>query len=267
MAELSLLAIAAYLVIGVIAGLLAGMLGIGGGLVIVPALISILPFAGVHPDLVIKIAIGTSLATIVITSISSVRSHHKRRSVIWYLFWRLTPGIAVGAILGAWLADYMPTRYLELIFGVFAVTVAAQMFLHLKPSGNRSEPGTGGLLLTGTVIGSVSSLVGIGGGSLTVPFLTYWNTKMARAVGTSAACGLPLAFFGSIGFIASGANAANLPPLSSGYIYWPAFIGICLTSITFAPIGVRIAHKIEPEMLRRGFALFLFIIGCKIFLF
>jgi len=267
MVELSAVAIGLFLVIGVIAGLLAGMLGVGGGLVIVPALISILPWIGIHPDVVIKISLGTSLATIVITSISSVRSHHKRRSVIWYLFWRLTPGIAVGAILGAWLADYMPTNYLELLFGCFAVLVGLQMFLQLKPSGSRSEPGTFGLALTGGIIGSISSLVGIGGGSLTVPFLTYWNTKMARAVGTSAACGLPLAFFGSIGFAASGLNAKNLPLYSSGYVYWPAFIGICITSITFAPIGVRLAHKIAPHILKKAFASFLFVIGCKILLF
>jgi uncharacterized protein len=267
MMDINLLAIVLFLIVGAMAGLMAGMLGVGGGLVIVPALLSIFPLIGIHPDVVIKIAVGTSLATIIITSISSVRSHHKRRSVIWYLFWRMTPGIAVGAIIGAWLADFMPTDALEIIFGVFAVAVAGQMFFQLKPSGQQTEPGSIGLIITGTLIGSFSSLVGIGGGSLTVPFLTYWNTKMARAVGTSAACGLPLAMFGSAGFMVSGIGAEHLPTFSTGYVYWPAFIGICVTSIIFAPIGVKLAHKVSPAALKKSFAVFLFIIGSKILLF
>jgi uncharacterized membrane protein YfcA len=255
-----------YLTLGLFAGVMAGLLGVGGGLIIVPALAWILHHQQVDDAIVMHLAIGTSLATIVVTSISSVRAHHRRGAVLWPIFWRLTPGIIVGAWLGAAIADALPSAVLSKVFAVFVLTVAAQMGFGAKPAPHRELPGTTGMLTAGGVIGAVSAIVGIGGGSLTVPFLTWCNTAIRQAVATSSACGLPIALAGALGFVVTGLNATGRPDWSLGYVYGPALVGITLTSMLSAPLGAKLAHTLPTEMLKKVFAVFLTLVGVKMLL-
>ena len=255
-----------YLALGVFAGVMAGLLGVGGGLIIVPTLAWIFHHQQVDDAIVMHLAIGTSLATIVVTSISSVRAHHRRGAVLWPIFWRLTPGIVVGAWLGAAIADALPSAVLSKVFAVFVLTVAAQMGFGAKPAPHRELPGTAGMLTAGGVIGAVSAIVGIGGGSLTVPFLTWCNIAIRQAVATSSACGLPIALAGALGFVVTGLNAAGRPDWSLGYVYGPALVGITLTSMLSAPLGAKLAHTLPTEMLKKVFAAFLTLVGVKMLL-
>ena len=255
-----------YLTLGLFAGVMAGLLGVGGGLIIVPTLAWIFHHQQVDDAIVMHLAIGTSLATIVVTSISSVRAHHRRGAVLWPIFWRLTPGIIVGAWLGAAIADALPSAVLSKVFAVFVLTVAAQMGFGAKPAPHRELPGTAGMLTAGGVIGAVSAIVGIGGGSLTVPFLTWCNIAIRQAVATSSACGLPIALAGALGFVVTGLNAAGRPDWSLGYIYGPALVGITLTSMLSAPLGAKLAHTLPTEMLKKVFAAFLTLVGVKMLL-
>ena len=255
-----------YLALGAFAGVMAGLLGVGGGLIIVPVLAWILHGQQVSDAVVMHLAIGTSLATIVVTSISSVRAHHRRGAVLWPVVWRLTPGIVGGAWLGAAVADALPSVALQKIFAVFVLAVAAQMGFGAKPAPHRDLPGTAGMLATGGVIGVMSAIVGIGGGSLTVPFLTWCNTAMRQAVATSAACGLPIALAGSLGFVVTGLNATELPAWSLGYVYGPALAGVAFASMLTAPLGAKLAHTLPTEVLKKVFAVFLAVIGAKMLL-
>lgn len=252
-----------YLLTGALAGVLAGLLGVGGGIVIVPALVFVFHTQGFTEAVLVHMAVGTSLATIVLTSISSVRAHHRRGAVQWPVFRRLTPGIVVGSLLGAVIADWLPADVLRTVFAIFVLMVATQMGLGAKPAPQRELPATPGTNAAGVVIGAVSALVGIGGGSLTVPFLVWCNVAMRNAVAISAACGLPIAVAGSVGFVVTGLNEAGLPPWSSGYIYWPAGAGIAVASVLFAPLGARLAHQIPAQRLKRFFALFLAVVGLR----
>ncbi len=255
-----------YLLLGSVAGVLAGLLGVGGGLVIVPALAWLFFRAGLEPGVIMHLAIGTSLATIVFTSLSSVWAHHRRGAVLWDAFFRLAPGIMFGALLGAVLADRLPSDTLRWIFGWFELAVALQMGLNLKPVPHRNLPGDWGMAGAGSVIGLISAVVGIGGGTVTVPFLQWCNVTMRQAVATSAACGLPIAIAGAIGFVALGWDASALPSWSSGYLYWPALAGIVVASTAFAPLGARLAHRLPAAMLKRFFALFLAFLGLRMLL-
>jgi len=255
-----------YLLLGIVAGVAAGLLGIGGGLIIVPVLVFIFQQQQFSGEVIVHLAVGTSLATIVLTSISSVRSHHRHGAVLWPVFGRLVPGIIVGALLGAAIADEMPTRVLKWVFAVFELTVATQMLLAYRPNPQRGLPGWPGLSLTGTLIGAVSAIVGIGGGTMTVPFLVWCNVAMRKAVATAAACGLPIAVAGAAGFIINGWAEPALPAYSSGYVYWPAFIGIVATSVLFAPLGARLAHRLPAAQLKRIFALLLYALGIRMLL-
>ena len=256
-----LLTLLIYLVLGAFAGMLAGLLGVGGGLIIVPTLVWSFLFQGMTEAIVMHLAIGTSHATIVITSLSSIRAHHRRSAVLWPVFRRLTPGIIVGALLGVTIASALPGSTLKTVFGVFALLVAAQMSFGAKPPPHRGLPGTPAMLATGGVIGAVSAIVGIGGGSLTVPFLTWCNTSIRNAVATSAACGLPIAVASAIGFVIAGWNVPGLPAWSGGYVYGPALLGVAIASMLSAPFGAKLAHTLPTIILRRIFAGFLAIVG------
>jgi uncharacterized membrane protein YfcA len=255
-----------YLTLGAFAGVMAGLLGVGGGLIIVPALAWIFHHQHISDAVIMHLAIGTSLATIVVTSISSVRAHQRRGAVLWPVFWRLTPGIVIGAWVGAAIADALPSAVLSKIFAVFVLAVAAQMGFGAKPAPHRELPGAMGMAAVGGVIGAVSTIVGIGGGSLTVPFLTWCNTTIRQAVATSAACGLPIALAGALGFIVTGFNTSSLPAWSLGYVYGPALLGITVTSMLSAPLGARLAHTLPTQILKRVFAIFLAIIGVRMLL-
>lgn len=255
-----------YFVLGGITGVIAGLLGVGGGAVIVPALVWIFHIQDLPDHTIMHVAIGTSLATIIVTSISSVRAHHRHGAVLWPVFRRLTPGIIIGALAGAAVADALPSDALRIIFGLFELIVAAQMGFGAKPPPHRVLPATGGMLAAGSVIGTVSAIVGIGGGALTVPFLTWCNTSIRYAVATSAACGLPIAVAGAAGFVVAGWNETELPPWSIGYIYGPALLGITLVSMLSAPLGAKLAHTLPVDTLKKGFAVFLALIGIKMLL-
>ncbi len=259
-------ALASYLALGALAGTLAGLLGIGGGLIIVPVLIFTFGLQGINTEIIPHLAVGTSLATIVFTSVSSIRSHHKHRAVRWDLFRPMTAGIVVGALVGAWTASLLSGRALELVIGVFVIMVGLKMFFEVAPEPGRNVPGSAGLGVAGGGIGWVSAIFGIGGGTLTVPFLSWCNVRMQQAVGTSAACGLPIAVAGALGNIWTGWQDPALPELSAGFIYLPALIGIILTSVLFAGVGANLAHRLNARLLKRTFSIMLLLVGLRFFL-
>lgn len=255
-----------YLLLGMVAGLLAGMLGVGGGLVIVPVLVLLFGWADMTPSIIMHLALGTSLATIVVTSISSTWAHHRFGAVLWPVCLRLTPGIVLGAWLGAAFADQLSSDGLQRIFGIFELLVALQMGLALQPAAHRQLPGPAVMGLAGGVTGAVSAIVGIGGGTLTVPFLHWCNVSIRNAVATSAACGLPIALSGALGYLVTGWGNPGLPAWSSGYLYWPAFAAIMITSLLFAPLGAHLAHRLPATRLKQLFALFLTVVGAAMLL-
>lgn len=252
-----------YLALGAVAGLLAGLLGIGGGLVIVPMLAYMLPIHGVDSVYVMHLALGTSLATIIFTSISSFTAHHRRGAVRWNAVLKMTIGILVGTFIGSCIASSMPTRMLKAIFVVFLYFVSLQMLTNKKQKPSRHLPGIVGMTAAGGGIGVFSSLVGIGGGTLSVPFLTWCNVTIHHAIGTAAAIGLPIAVAGAAGFIWNGLSVQSLPPYSFGYVYLPAFIGIVCTSVITAPLGARLAHSLPVPRLKKVFAGLLIVVATK----
>ena len=256
-----------YIGLGIIAGFVAGLLGVGGGLIIVPVLILIFQSKGFASDVIVHMAIGTSLATIIFTSLSSIYAHHfQHQAVRWDIVKQLTPGIVLGALLGAFIADFISAKILQQFFGFFELIVAFQMALNIKVHANRKLPNKIGVFTAGSAIGTVSSVVGIGGGTLTVPFLVWCNVKMQQAVATSSACGLPIAVAGCIGFIVTGWDETALPENTLGYVYWPAFLAIVVSSVFFAPVGAWLAHRLSAAKLKRFFSLVLFVLGIKMLL-
>lgn len=250
-----------YLLLGAAAGVLAGLFGVGGGIIIVPVLVLSFTSHGIAPEILTHLAVGTSLATIVFTSINSTLEHHRRGAVRWPLFRWLTLGIVLGTVLGALTAAAIKGEWLQKIIGTFAVVIAIQLALDLKPRASRDVPGKPGLTAAGGVIGWASAIFGIGGGSLTVPFLVWRSVPMQQAVATSAACGLPIAIAGALSFIWTGWGNPQLPQWSLGFVYLPGLLGIALTSMFFARIGARLAHRLSPRLLKRLFALLLFSVG------
>lgn len=253
-----------YIGLGVVAGFAAGLLGVGGGLIIVPVLILIFQSNNFADEVIVHMAIGTSLASIVFTSISSIYAHHfHHKAVRWDIVKRLTPGIIIGALLGAVIADFISAKILKNFFGFFELVVSVQMALNIKPHAARTLPKLIGVTLAGTGIGVISSIVGIGGGTLTAPFLTWCNIKIQKAVATSSACGLPIAIAGCTGFIITGWNEMHLPTYTLGYVYWPALLSIVISSMLVAPIGAWLAHRLSAEKLKQSFSLVLFLLGLK----
>jgi hypothetical protein len=255
-----------YAVTGALSGTLAGLLGVGGGIIIVPALVLAQALEGVDPTVTMHLAVGTSLAVIVLTAISSIRAHHRRGAVLWPVVARITPGVVLGTFLGAAIADAMSAPLLRAWFGCFALVLAANLLFGRPPRPHRTLPGVAGLTPVGVVIGAVSALVGVGGGSMSVPFMTWCNVPLRKAIATSAAIGFPVAVGGSIGFAFAGLDDPALPSHAIGYLHLPAALLVGLTSMLFAPLGARIAHAIDPRWLRYGFALLLFSVGVKMLL-
>lgn len=251
-------ALAAALVgLGLTVGFVAGLLGVGGGLIIVPVLIFLFHAHGIAVGLEPQLALGTSLASILFTSVSSVRAHHRHGAVEWPLVWRIAPGIVAGTLTGALLATQMPAQVLKIFFVAFLFYAAMQMWLDFKPAPHRNLPGVWGTTLAGGVIGIVSSWVGIGGGTLSVPFMLWHNVPLHRAIATSAAIGFPIALAGAVGYILGGWDASGLPEHSLGFVYLPALAGIVLGSVLTAPLGARTAHRLPVRPLKRIFALLL----------
>lgn len=252
-----------YLAVGAFAGLLAGLFGIGGGMVIVPVLVITFESLGFSNDVLTHMAVATSLASIVFTSISSVRTHHQKGAVDWPIVKLLSVGILLGAVLGVLTADALSGAGLQIVIGISALMMAAQMGLGLKPKPTRELPQAKGLGIAGTGIGWASALFGIGGGSLTVPFLTWCNHPMQRSVATAAACGFPIALVAAMANIVVGWGNPNLPSEAIGYVYWPALLGIVVTSVPFARFGAKLAHKLSAEKLKRLFAIMLVFVAIK----
>lgn len=260
---LSLLAFAAT---GALAGLLAGLLGIGGGMIMVPALIFLLPAFGVAPAVLTQVAVGTSLAAISVIAINSSRAHHARGAVDWRVWLRMAPGLVAGAVVGAMLAHALPSVLLRRIIGVCALLVAARMGLGFNPAARRELPGTPGLGAAGAAIGTLSALIGIGGGSLTVPYLRWCNVPMVRAVATSAACGMPIAWAGTAAFVVTGWGELGPDTATLGYVHLTAAAGLVGGSLLFTPAGAALAHRLPAAMLKRIFAVLLLIVGLRLFL-
>ena len=250
--------------VGVVAGTLAGLLGIGGGIIIVPVLALVFDNQGIHASVLMHVSIGTSLATIAVTSVSSIRAHQQHQAIQWTVFKRITPGILLGGLSGAVLAKFIPGYELRLIFGIFMLIVAAQMILGNASKPHRQLPRTPGMIFTGTLIGTMSSLLGVGGGSMSVPFLTWCNMSIRHAVATSAAIGLPIAVAGVTGFIITGWGVEHRPVMSLGFVNIPAFLSIVVASFLFAPLGAKITHQISPQRLKKFFGYFLLILSVKI---
>ena len=245
--------------LGLGTGFLAGLLGIGGGMLMVPFITIILSGRGVAPDLTVKMAIATSMATIIFTSISSVRAHHKRGAVRWDLVKGLAPGIVLGGALASLgLFAILKGSWLALFFAGFVSFSATQMLLDKKPASTRQMPGFAGTLGAGGVIGFLSGLVGAGGGFVSVPFMTWCNVAIHNAVATSAALGFPIALANVIGYVISGQGVQNLPPYSFGYIWLPALGVIATCSVLTAPFGAQAAHKLPVKQLKRAFATILY---------
>lgn len=243
-----------YVALGAVAGFFAGLLGVGGGAIMVPVLALMFAAQGFPETHLMHLALGTSMAAIVFTSISSLRAHHNHGAVRWPIVRIITPGILIGTFAGAQLASLIPTRPLAVFFTVFMSYVAFQMLANIKPKPSRQLPGAGGMFVVGSGIGAVSALVAIGGGSLSVPFMTWCNVKMHDAIGTSAAIGFPIAVAGTIGYLAGGWNASELPAWSLGYIYLPALAACVATSMLTAPLGAKAAHRLPVATLKKIFA-------------
>lgn len=250
-----------FLVIGAFAGFAAGLFGVGGGTIIVPLLFIVFTQVGYDPDVVMHLALGTSLATIVVTSISSLMAHHKNGAVIWSVFKNLAPPMAIGCFFGAGIAGLISGLHLQIIVGLFLIWVAYTMFTGAKKviDPTKNLPSSGQQIAAGSVIGVASAIFGIGGGSLTVPYLNRYGVVMQKAVGTSAACGLPVA--GALGFIIFGINAEINVPNTIGYVHIYAFIGISIMSFITAKFGAKAAHALSPAMLKKCFAVLLVIVA------
>lgn len=263
LAEITLQIIVFYALAGLIAGLIGGMVGLSGGVIIVPVLHFLFIKQGFPLPILMQLAVTTSLATILVTSSSATFVHHKKGAVLWPTVNHLVPGLLIGACLGALLADSVSSTVLRIAFGVFEILVGIQVWLDFKPKAHSTLPATPGLIGSGVGIGLVSTLMGIGGGTLTVPFLLWCNINIRNAVAVSSACGFPIAVAATTAMIMTGWDEANLPENTVGYLYWPAALIISAMTIFSAPIGARLAHFLPIQTLKRVFAIILILVGIR----
>ncbi len=257
--------ILALLAMGTFGGFAAGLLGIGGGMVLVPFITMIFTARGINPELVIHMAIATSLATILFTSLSSVRAHHQHGAVLWPVVKLLAPGILVGSWIGPWIGKQMNATVLAVFFGVFVAFSATQMLVGKKPAAARDLPGPAGMFGAGGFIGTLSGIVGAGGGFVSVPFMTWCGVRIHNAVATSAALGFPIALSGTLSNIWFGWGEPGLPAYSLGFISLPALAVIVLASVTMAPVGARTAHRMPVRQLQKVFAVILYALAAYMF--
>jgi uncharacterized membrane protein YfcA len=252
-----------YPLLGAFAGFVAGLFGVGGGLTIVPLLFMLFTAQAFPVEHSMHLALGTSMATIVLTSISSMRAHHSHGAVRWDIVKVFAPGLMAGTFGGTFIAAAIPTRPLAIVFTAIVFYASATMLLDRKPKPARQLPGAGGMLAVGSGIGVVSSLVAAGGGFLSIPFMVFCNVTIHHAVGTSAALGFPIAVAGAVGYVLSGWGTAGLPQYSFGYIYLPALVGVVVVSMLVAPLGARFAHSLPVKPLKRAFGVFLALLALQ----
>lgn len=253
-----------YAMTGLFAGFLAGYLGIGGGLVLVPVLSWLFSRDPATAGMAVQMAVATSLATMLFTSMSSLLAHHRRGAILWSLVRQMLPGLLAGALLGSIIADRIGNTALGIVFGIFALIVGLQM---LRGSGQvtaRPLPGRLPVAGTGFGIGTLSSLLGIGGGSMTVPWLLWHGQKVQNSIATAAACGYPIAIAGTLGFVLLGDTQTSAPAL--GYVHLQALAGVALFSVFGAPLGVAAVHRSSPLLAKRFFAVFLLVVAVKMLL-
>ncbi|TCP13674.1 putative membrane protein YfcA [Crenobacter luteus] len=251
---------------GALAGFLAGLLGVGGGLVIVPVMVWFLGSAHLGGEHVQHLAVGTSLAVMVFTSFSSVMAHHRKGAVDWGIVRGMAPGVVLGTFAGSQIAGLLPSDGLKWFFVVYAYAIALQMFFNAKPAGQRAMPGRLGQLSAAGLIGTISSFVGIGGGSMSVPFMSWCNVPIHRAIATSAALGWPIAVSGALGYLAGGWQANGLPWGSAGFVYLPAMATLMALTVLLAPLGAAAAHKLPVAKLKKAFALLMVVTATEMLL-
>lgn len=253
----------AYMALGAIAGLLAGLFGIGGGIIVVPALVLAFNLQGINPEIVFYMAIATSLANIIFTSLSAMFIHQKKSAIQWYLVKPIAVGMLIGSFVGVNTALTIPAVYLQASFGVFAIFLSLRIMLPQSGAGASGLPGPMGLGVTGMFIGWVSVLFGIGGGNLLVTWLSNRQLVMQKAVATASACGFAIAISGAVSNAVLGWGNPMLPAYSLGYIYLPALLGIVATSFIAASYGSVIAHRLSPKLLKQLFAWMLLLMGIR----
>jgi uncharacterized membrane protein YfcA len=254
----------AYLLLGAIAGFLGGMFGIGGGTVLVPILLMLFEAQHFSPEHTMHLALGSAMAVILFTSIASTHKHHQHGAVNWRVVFSISPGILLGTAIGSLVASMISPYYLTIFFALFMYFAASQILLNVSPHAARQLPGIAGMTLMGTITGWISTLVSVGGGTLTVPFLIWCNVPIRHAIGTASAIGFPIAVGGTIGYILTGLQATGLPSPSLGYVYLPAMLSCALVSVITAPLGAKTAHRTNVTLLRKLFAVFLLVLGSKL---
>jgi uncharacterized membrane protein YfcA len=252
-----------YLAIGAGVGFLAGMLGIGGGALQIPLLVWLFEAQGLPRDHVVHLAVGTGMATIVFTSLSSARAHAARGAVRWDIVKSMTPGILVGGLVGSLIASSIPRFVFAVLFVVTVYAAGLNMLFERKPNPTRTLPGPAGVFAAGATISGVSAFAAVGGAFMSVPFMMWCNVPMIHAIGTAAAIGFPIAVAGTVGYVAGGWGAVGLPPWSAGYVYGPALVGVTIASMAVAPLGVMVAHRTPTRVLRKVFAVLFFVLATR----
>ena len=256
-----------YILLGSFAGLLAGLFGVGGGLIVVPGLMFIFTETALLPHhSVMHFAAGTSLGIMIATVCSSTLAHIRYDNILWPVFLKMLPGIIIGVTSGALLAKISPNRLLEILFAFFLLLMSFKMFFLLHVKSSHSLPSQSIISIISLITGVQSGLLGIGGGAIIIPFLTYCNIPMRKAAGTTAVCTLPIAIFGATSFILTGWSSSTSIPYTTGYIYWPAFFSVALGSVLFAPFGAKLATTAKTKTSKRLFALFLLIVSIRLLL-
>ena len=255
-----------YAAIGAAVGFFAGMLGIGGGAIMVPLLVMLFEAQGLPKSHILHLAVGTGMATILFTSLASVRAHAARGAIRWDIAWKITPGILLGGVFGSWIASFIPTAAFAAIFTAVIYIAATNMLLDRKPKPSRQPPGLGGMFVFGFLVSAVSAFTAIGGAFMTVPFMLWCNVPLLQAIGTAAMIGFPIALSGTIGFIATGLRETGLPPYSVGFVYLPALAGIVVLSMLMAPVGAAAAHRLPTLWLKRIFAVLFYVMATRMLL-
>jgi uncharacterized membrane protein YfcA len=255
-----------YVAIGAAVGFFAGMLGIGGGAIMVPLLVILFDAQGLPKSHILHLAVGTGMATILFTSVASVRAHAARGAIRWDIARNITPGILVGGLVGSWIASFIPPLVFAALFTAVIYLAATNLLIDRKPKPSREAPGFVGMSVFGFVVSAASAFAAIGGAFLTVPFMLWCNVPMLPAIGTAAVIGFPIALSGTIGFIATGLRETGLPPYTVGFVYLPALAGIVVTSMLMAPVGAAAAHRLPTVWLKRIFAVLFYVMATKMLL-
>lgn len=255
--------ILAYLGVGACIGLLAGLLGIGGGMVIVPILAALFTAQALSPEHTLHLALGTAMAGVLFTAASSVRTHHRFGAVDWAAARQLGLPMGAGTLLAASVSAWVPQRALALAFAAIVFGASAQIWFGRQPAQGRGLPGPGTLRAVGLAIGVVCGFVAAGGAFLATPFMLWCGVPIKRAIGTGAAVGLPVSALGTLGYVWSGWGAPGLPPGALGFVLLPALAGVVAASMLTAPLGARLAHRLPVGLLRRGFAIMLFLLAAR----